>query len=86
MYRKMFKGNLLFVVVFIIIAIFFTVKANAMEEECFKVLYHEQYGDVVYDVRTGVQYWRSDARYNEGTLTLLVDENGKPLVYTGEQQ
>lgn len=86
MYKKMFKGNLLFVVVFIIIAIFFTVKVNAMSESCFKVLYAEEYGDVVYDVRTGVQYWRSKGQYNRGTLTLLVDENGKPLVYSGEEQ
>lgn len=53
-----------------------------MNEECFKKIFDEKYGDVVYDVRTGVQYWRSDAAYNSGSLTVLVDENGKPLLYT----
>ena len=58
--------------------------SRAMSEECFKTLYNEKYGDVVYDIRTGVEYWRSDVAYNCGSLTLLVDENGKPLVYEGE--
>lgn len=56
--------------------------SKAMNEECFKKIFDEKYGDVVYDVRTGVQYWRSDAAYNSGSLTVLVDENGKPLLYT----
>ena len=58
--------------------------SRAMSEECFKTLYNEKCGEVVYDIRTGVEYWRSDAAYNRGSLTLLVDENGKPLVYAGD--
>ena len=27
-------------------------------------------GAIVYDSRTGVQYWRSDGSYNHGTLTV----------------
>jgi hypothetical protein len=57
------------------------VKPKAMNEECFKVLFKEDYGEVIYDIRTGVQYWRSNGYNNRGTLTLLVDEEGKPLIY-----
>ena len=57
------------------------IKPKAMNEECFKTLYKESYGSVIYDTRTGVEYWRSEGVYNWGSLTLLVDEEGKPLVY-----
>ncbi len=80
-YKAMFKGSLLFVVAFIIVALFFGIKARAMHESCFETLYEEDYGSVVYDIRTGVQYWRSEGKDNFGTLTLLVDEKGKPLIY-----
>lgn len=38
-------------------------------------------GNIVYDSRTGVQYWRSEGVYNCGTLTVLLDADGKPLIY-----
>lgn len=41
-------------------------------------------GDIVYDSRTGVQYWRSNGSYNHGTLTVLIDTDGKPFIYKGE--
>ena len=41
-------------------------------------------GDIVYDSRTGVQYWRSNGSYNHGSLTVLLDADGKPLIYKGE--
>ena len=41
-------------------------------------------GDIVYDSRTGVQYWRSSGAYNYGSLTVLLDTDGKPLIYKGE--
>ena len=45
----------------------------------------EEYsGDIVYDSRTGVQYWRSNGAYNYGTLTVLIDADGKPLIYKGK--
>lgn len=44
----------------------------------------EYSGDIIYDSRTGVQYWRSSGAYNSGGLTVLVDANGKPLIYKGE--
>lgn len=46
----------------------------------------EEYGGaIVYDSRTGVQYWRSEGAYNLGTLTMLVDTDGKPLIYKEEK-
>ena len=44
----------------------------------------EYCGDIVYDSRTGVQYWRSMGTYNGGNLTVLLDADGKPLIYKGE--
>lgn len=38
-------------------------------------------GGIYYDKETKVEYWISDGGYNRGTLTMLVDENGKPLLY-----
>lgn len=47
----------------------------------FRTISDEINGEIVYDTRTGVEYWLSTGAYNGGTLTVLVDENGKPLVY-----
>lgn len=44
----------------------------------------EYNGDIVYDSRTGVQYWRSNGPYTYGVLTVLLDADGKPLIYKGE--
>lgn len=52
-------------------------------EHYFKKISTEHGGYVVYDIRTGVQYWMSNSGYNLGSLTLLVDETGKPLTYDG---
>ena len=41
----------------------------------------ENGGDIIYDTRTGVQYWRSIGSYNYGTLTMLVGADGNPLLY-----
>ena len=49
----------------------------------FVIISQDVYGDVVYDERTGVEYWRSKGNAN-GTLTLLVDKDGNPLIYVGE--
>ena len=38
---------------------------------------------VVADKETGVMYTVSLGMYNIGTFTLLVDANGKPLIYEG---
>lgn len=36
---------------------------------------------IVYDTETKVMYAISDMPYNKGTMTLLVDENGKPKLW-----
>ena len=36
---------------------------------------------VIADKNTGVMYTMSDGMYNRGTLTLLVDADGKPLIF-----
>lgn len=41
------------------------------------------YGRVVVDGQTGVMYWMSVGPQNRGTLTLLVDEAGKPRIFEG---
>ena len=40
---------------------------------------------IVYDTKTKVEYVISDGAYNHGTFTLLVDAEGKPLLYIGEE-
>ena len=40
---------------------------------------------IVADKETGVMYSVSNGGYNRGTFTLLVDENGKPLVWGGKR-
>lgn len=37
-------------------------------------------GYVIVDTKTGVEYWLSGGVYNSGTLTVLVDADGKPLI------
>ena len=39
--------------------------------------------DVVYHQETKVMYAVSTGSYNNGTFTLLVDRDGKPLLYKG---
>lgn len=39
---------------------------------------------VVYHKETKVMYAVSNCRYNYGNFTLMVDENGKPLLWQGE--
>lgn len=39
---------------------------------------------IVADRETGVMYAVSNGGYNCGTFTLLVDEDGKPLIWDGE--
>ena len=41
----------------------------------------EANAEIVYDTETKVMYTISDIPYNKGTMTLLVDENGKPKLW-----
>lgn len=40
---------------------------------------------IFYDRTTGVEYAVSCGAYNSGVVTLLVDADGKPLIYEGEE-
>lgn len=39
---------------------------------------------IVYQKETKVMYAISDQSYSEGFFTLLIDENGDPMLYEGE--
>lgn len=41
--------------------------------------------DIVYHNKTKVMYVVSNSAYNCGDFTLLVDTDGKPMLYKGEQ-
>ena len=58
-----------------------TVISDTKETEFFKIISYVGNGVIVYDTRTNVEYWMSASSYNTGSLTLLVDEDGKPLIY-----
>lgn len=47
----------------------------------FRTISDEINGEIVYDTRTGVEYWMSSSINNYGSITLLVDADGKPLIY-----
>ena len=54
-------------------------------EKRFKVLDGEIFDNfyIAYDTVTGIEYSVSNGLYNHGTLTVLVDADGKPLIYEG---
>lgn len=54
---------------------------NVSYETRFVIISQEALGDVIYDEKTGVEYWREKSH---GGLTLLVDRDGNPLIYAGE--
>ena len=62
-----------------------TNKADEMKEPK-RMAIVESYGDyqIIYDKYTKVMYSVSNGGYNEGILTLLVDADGNPLLYTEE--
>ena len=57
---------------------------NAETEERSRFVRIGEYRDfivIMYDRDTKVQYAMSYDRYNRGTITVLVDAEGKPLLY-----
>ena len=50
----------------------------------FKFIQRDPYCDVIVDTETGVEYAFSTGAYNYGSMTVLVDENGKPLTWEGD--
>ena len=69
-----------------LIVLFATVSnASILKGGKFFTVINENSFRVVYDKDTMVMYAVSEGKYNSGNLTLLVDENGKPLLYQGEK-
>lgn len=46
----------------------------------------EYWGDIVYDTRTGVEYWISRGTHNSGILTPLYNADGSLMIYKGGTQ
>lgn len=59
-------------------------EANASDGNRFKFIQRDPYCDVIVDTETGVEYAFSTGAYNYGSMTVLVDETGKPLIWKGE--
>ena len=53
-------------------------------ESLFEIVSEEEIFDVIYHKKTKVMYTVSNSNANRGNLTLLVDADGKPLLYEGE--
>lgn len=53
-------------------------------ESMFVIVERQENFEIVYHKATKVMYSISRGHYNYGTFTLLVDENGKPLLWQGE--
>ena len=75
------------IMISLLVATLFTgCRSNAItqgETRYFRILSIEEYGVIMYDTRTGVEYWCSDMNHSSGFATLLVDKDGKPLIYGG---
>ena len=61
-------------------------EANAREEDRFKLIQSTSWCDVIVDTETGVEYAVSTGAYNWGSMTILVDETGKPLIWKGDSE
>ena len=59
-------------------------EANARNADRFELIQSTSWCDIIVDIETGVEYAVSTAAYNWGNMTVLVDENGKPLIWKGE--
>ena len=61
-----------------------TISNNYAENERFVIIQQESYGKVMYDKETKVEYFMFGGYKIGGGITVLVDKNGKPLLYEGE--
>ena len=53
---------------------------NKVERTRFIKIEKYEYGSIVVDSETNIEYWMSECAYNYGALTMLVDESGKPKI------
>lgn len=60
-------------------------KSEESENKRFKQLEGGAFNNfyIAYDMETGVEYAVSNGLYNKGNLTVLIDAEGKPLIYEG---
>lgn len=58
-------------------------EVEAVDEDRFVTLSYDTNYYIVYDKETMVQYAVSNGSYNRGTFVMLVDKDGKPLIYEG---
>lgn len=54
-----------------------------VKESFFVTVYTDSHNYIVYCKDTRVMYSISDGVYNRGTLTLLVNPDGSPMIYHG---
>lgn len=60
-------------------------KENIKDDRSFVLLErYDQYGDVIVDTETNVMYWVSEGGHTYGIMTLLVNPDGTPKIWTGE--
>lgn len=80
------KINLIILLIVIISSLFILTgcTSTAQEESMFVRVSMETYFDVYYHKETKVMYAVSDGYNNYGTVTVLLDAEGKPLLYEGE--
>lgn len=57
---------------------------NIQETSRFVIIEDGATWNVVYDKETKVMYTVSSGVYNCGSFTMMVDSDGKPLIYKGE--
>lgn len=61
----------------------FNSAVEASAEDRFITLIYDINYSIVYDKETMIQYAVSNGAYNRGTFVMLVDKDGKPLIYEG---
>lgn len=86
---KEYKGILLTLLIvlisIVVIGCTTTSEGNSIGKvDRFVEIANEYHFYVVYDRKTKVQYAVSKGGYNSGNVTLLVDSEGKPLLYEEE--
>ena len=57
---------------------------STSESSMFVIVENTDFWKVVYHKETKVMYVVSKGSYNSGNFTLMVDEEGKPLLWQGE--
>ena len=83
-------GRNLFIIITIILVISILgifgclVKVEGKIDGRFVYVNSEVYFDIYYDRETKVMYAVSTGQYNKGNVVILVDTDGKPLLYEGE--